>query len=1413
MHAPRTFRVFVSSTFSDLAAERNALQRDVFPALRELCASHGAHFQAVDLRWGVSEQAALDQQTIPICLDEIARCQRTTPRPNFMILLGDRYGWRPPPHVIPAAEFEDLSRCVTNPAESELLAAWYRHDDNAVPAVYRLQPRTGRYVDYDVWAREGERPLAELLRRAVVDAALPPFRRLCYTASATHQEILHGALQGESADHVFCFFRSIEGLPPNLQASGYVDLDEEGRMDRDARARLAELKGTLRETLPGNVHEYSARWQGDGISTDHLDRLCADVYEALSRVISSELAHLAAQNPLDLELYEHDRFSADRRSAFIGRESILNAISDYLSAPAASPLALTGQPGSGKTAVMSQSAHAAQADFPSALVICRFVGATPSASSVRSLLESLCRQVASAYGSDVESVPADLRALVDDFPRRLALASQERPLIVFLDALDQLSPTTHATDLNWLPAELPDHVHIVVSMTSGPGASHVDSRVVPGNLIRLSEMPISDANVLLDRWLAAARRRLQPAQRDAVIRGFARSGLPIYLRLAFAAASRWESYLQAPDLPPDVPGILRTLFERLSSPANHGQALVSRALAYLAAGKNGLAEDELLDLLSADPAVMDEFRLRSPQSPATGRLPSVVWSRLRFELEPYLAYRAADGTSTLVFYHPTTFGEAVTSAFLTEQEAPEHHRAVAAYFAAQPIQRMAPDGSIRPALRKLSELPYQQARGALWSDLQRTLTDLTFLLTKVRAAGPWLLIDDYDEAQRCGYCGDDLGPLQDSLRLSARIVAVDSTQLPGQLAGRLGGRLSPAVAALLEQIGRWDDVPWLGPVLPTLMAAGGPLLRTFHGHSDWVEAVAVTPDGRRAVSASDDQTVRLWDLERGEELVTLRGHIDDVNDVALTPDGRFAISASADGTARVWDLDRGAFVQTLYGHGGAVNAVAATPDGRCALSGGADGSLRLWRLTDGTLLRTLDGHRDWIRGIAVASDGSRAVSAADDGVIKVWDLKAGSSVATLCAHEGALNDVTLVADGRLALAACADGRIQVWDLARGSLTHHLEGHGDWVRCVAVTSDGRYALSGSDDRTVRVWDLKTGHAVHTLTGHTKSVSGLALTANGRRAVSASGDGTLKVWDLTRDGGPARLLGHPDWGIWDLAVTPDGRRAVSASDDGTLKVWSLNRAAPLRTLAGHTEGVTAVAVLPDGRRAVSGSRDCTLRVWDLDRGEQVAKLVGHSGRVNAVAVTADGRHAISASRDQSLSVWDLALLREVRQLLGHNDDVTAVVVDNPGDRALSASWNGQLIVWDLVRGRRLRSFSAGFSGVRALALTLDGARCIVAGENPDVLIAELDSGNLVGALHGHVGTVWQLAITPNGHLLSASADHTICVWDLVGGCPLATFTGESTMRACAAAPDGKTIVAGESQSRLHILELKGTVSDSW
>src|SRR5215469_2121314 len=204
-----TIRLFMSSTFTDFQTERDVLQRRVFVQLRRLCAAHGYRFQPIDLRWGVSEAAGNERQTLRICFDELDRCQALSPDCFLLILLGERYGsWLLPP----AISTETCAWLLPHLAEDERVAfdATYRRDENAVPAEYTLLGAEGP-------ARAGDEPLRQALARAAVAAGLPDDERLPFEGSATHREIARGLLSTPAdAQHnqgVLCALRSFTAPP------------------------------------------------------------------------------------------------------------------------------------------------------------------------------------------------------------------------------------------------------------------------------------------------------------------------------------------------------------------------------------------------------------------------------------------------------------------------------------------------------------------------------------------------------------------------------------------------------------------------------------------------------------------------------------------------------------------------------------------------------------------------------------------------------------------------------------------------------------------------------------------------------------------------------------------------------------------------------------------------------------------------------------------------------------------------------------------------------------------------------------------------------------------------------------------------------------------------------------------------
>ena len=600
----RLFRVFVSSPFEDLTGERNALQREVFRGLSKICESHEARFQPIDLRWGVSPAASLDQSAMEICFAEIERCRRTELSPDFIVLLGNRYGSRPLQAAIEAEEFETVRAHIAE----DLVNDWYRLDGNAIPPEYRLLRRTGELVEDKLWHPIEER-LQAALREGARHASLPEAALLRYEASATHQEIAR-RLSGTTAaerKRVFAF----------CHASASPDVE------------LNALKSFLSEQLGDNLVEF-----------DDSATLCARARTAIETAINSELQRLGPADPLEGDAELQNAAAEQCSLNFAGRQPILDAIAGSL---AQSPIVVVhGPSGSGKSAVMARASTLA-AQTSGAVVIRRFIGASPDSSIGVSLLRSLCREIAAAY-STASDEPGELDELATAFRRRLELATAERPLIVFLDAVNELPAADPASALTWLPETIPPHSRIVLSSIEVPAA------LAHARAIAVGEFSAAEAEEALSMRLAAAGRTLQPWQRQTVLDAFARCPLPLYLDLASGEAQHWRSFDGRTDciLGERLEGIIDQLLDRLSR--DHGQLLLDRALGCLAASRYGLAEEELLDVLAVDDDVWNEIE-RGRYTPPERQLPVVVWSRLHFDLAPYLATRSVQDAAVVAIYH------------------------------------------------------------------------------------------------------------------------------------------------------------------------------------------------------------------------------------------------------------------------------------------------------------------------------------------------------------------------------------------------------------------------------------------------------------------------------------------------------------------------------------------------------------------------------------------------------------------------------------------------------------------------------------------------------------------------------------------------------------------------------------------
>jgi WD40 repeat protein len=261
-------------------------------------------------------------------------------------------------------------------------------------------------------------------------------------------------------------------------------------------------------------------------------------------------------------------------------------------------------------------------------------------------------------------------------------------------------------------------------------------------------------------------------------------------------------------------------------------------------------------------------------------------------------------------------------------------------------------------------------------------------------------------------------------------------------------------------------------------AATGREMLTLKGHKSKVTFVNITaiqgltaalsPDGSRIVTGSVDETAKVWDATTGREIRTLHGHTSAITAVAFSPDGQRIITGSNDNTAKVWDVASGRNIFTLKAHIGPVVSVSFSPDCRHIVTGSEDSTARIWDAQTGQKIQDINGHMAVVYAIAFSPDSKRFVTANFDTTAKLWDATTGKALLTLLGHASEVRSAAFSPDGRRVVTGGMDNTVKVWEASTGREILTLRGHTGPVYSVSFSPDGRSILTGSGDQTARIW---------------------------------------------------------------------------------------------------------------------------------------------------------------------------------------------------------------------------------------------------------------------------------------------------------------------------------------------------------
>ena len=199
-------------------------------------------------------------------------------------------------------------------------------------------------------------------------------------------------------------------------------------------------------------------------------------------------------------------------------------------------------------------------------------------------------------------------------------------------------------------------------------------------------------------------------------------------------------------------------------------------------------------------------------------------------------------------------------------------------------------------------------------------------------------------------------------------------------------------------------------------------------HEGTITSIAFSNDGHQMITASEDKTIKKWNVNNGELMGTFIGHADYVFTASFSPDDRHVISGSRDHTIRIWDARSFELQKVLKGHVGQIVTAVYSYDGKTIVSGSADKTIKIWNASDGRVIKSLEGHTHTVLSVALSPDNRWILSASADGTAKIWDIESGLLIYTLRGHQDHINSAVFSPDGKSVITGSSDGVIRIWNI-------------------------------------------------------------------------------------------------------------------------------------------------------------------------------------------------------------------------------------------------------------------------------------------------------------------------------------------------------------------------------------------------
>jgi WD40 repeat protein len=429
--------------------------------------------------------------------------------------------------------------------------------------------------------------------------------------------------------------------------------------------------------------------------------------------------------------------------------------------------------------------------------------------------------------------------------------------------------------------------------------------------------------------------------------------------------------------------------------------------------------------------------------------------------------------------------------------------------------------------------------------------------------------------------------------------------LTGQLLKTFNGHSGNVMSAVFSRDGRHILSASLDHTLILWDAEKGEIVRTLNGHTEGVRGGVFVGD-EHALSCSMDGALKLWNLKTGEVVREFAGHADGVRGVAVSQDGRRAVSAGIDRTVRVWHLGPNVEIPQVT-ESAAVTSLWCSPDGLMFVSGDKNGSVQLRDVATLRLLRHFSGHARPIDTARILPDGHRLFAADRLGECRVWDIATGRELRSDDGYEFKKNEqlrgaewsfMAVAPDGKFAISSTPEKTLVVRSIESGKAIRTLEPCRHEIRSVAVSPDSKRVLCGDAGGYLYYWDLESGRRIF-----------------------------YQLVDAATQTNPAERVGNPG-AVDCIVFSADGQRALTGGHDNTIRLWNLSDRDQINTFEGATSTVSAVGFGREERTLFSVGGDLSLRMWDAPSAKELKLEARFPAQGYALAVIPPGNAVLAA-----------------------------------------------------------------------------------------------------------------------------------------------------------------------------------------